>query len=273
VSWHGGCAVRHHAPFRTLHCVVTQMPQAVPVVFGTLWGYHTFFCCCSCSDGDTDVMGVPQDAQLLMLYENWAVRDAPASFAPDLLMATLPTVGALVLGHVNNGECVHFQVRNRERVNDGKSAWCVYSLGFSGDNGFTLSPVAHPMPIVVQCSPPDSMADVVFAGAGGLAWLRNTVCGPGTYGVRGVAPCQPCRAGYAGPWVGLGAETQDLCGGPCQPGRFSEAGWEACEACRPGYVCPEEASTNSIVVLCGAGEFFSVLDVCTARFVIDEVAL
>jgi hypothetical protein len=135
--------------------------------------------------------------------------------------------------------------------------WAPTGAPASFDPGRSLGsqPMTSEETLVLGTVDNDTMPDVLFMGPIGPVWLRNTVCGPGKFGEGGAAPCLPCRAGYRGPWVGLGAETQDLCGGPCGPGQYSGPGSSACVPCAPGYSCPQEASTLPTEVLCAAGSF------------------
>jgi hypothetical protein len=123
-------------------------------------------------------------------------------------------------------------------------------------------------PIPPSRSPPaafqidrDGGPDIVFATtpyswatSGSITWYRSTACPAGRYGVNGSIPCHDCAAGHVGPWVGLGAETGDMCAGPCAPGQYSAAGAMTCTNCSAGYMCGL-AATSPTQAQCGPGTY------------------
>lgn len=93
--------------------------------------------------------------------------------------------------------------------------------------------------------PDMAFVDVPYGSTSGvILWYQSTACPAGRYGIDGAIPCHDCAAGYVGPWVGLGAETGDMCAGPCAPGQYSTAGSMSCSDCSAGYTCGLAANSS-----------------------------
>jgi hypothetical protein len=107
----------------------------------------------------------------------------------------------------------------------------------------------------------DGGTDVAFvevkigAASSFIWWYQSMTCPAGRYGVNGSIPCYDCAAGHVGPWVGLGAETGDMCAGPCAPGQYSAAGAMACTNCSAGYMCGLPATTPTAQMVCPPGTY------------------
>jgi hypothetical protein len=134
-------------------------------------------------------------------------------------------------------------------------------LGFTAhqiDAGLSFAESPRTEPFASQIDG-DGGPDITFVmpedGRYQLLWYQSMTCPVGRYGVNGSIPCYDCAAGHVGPWVGLGAETGDMCAGPCAPGQYSAAGAMACSNCSAGYMCGLAATSPTAQMVCPPGTY------------------